>query len=176
MADKNIVEVVIDGKIYQLMGTESEADMHEVASELNEKILDFKKQVPNYNKLDDNLKALLLEINICDDLFKEQRRTRKSQQDLDDQERDLYSAKHDLVNMQMKLETALKELENTQKKLADQEAKEAARLAREKAMMEQREKDEDEAATKKLMEEKVLTTDKAQESKTAKALQKILND
>lgn len=42
--------------------------------------------------------------------------------------------------------------------------------------MEQREKDEDEAATKKLMEEKVLTTDKAQESKTAKALQKILND
>ena len=44
MAGKNSVEVVINGKIYQLAGSESEGYMHEVASYLNQKILDFQKE------------------------------------------------------------------------------------------------------------------------------------
>ncbi|SFG06396.1 cell division protein ZapA [Oribacterium sp. WCC10] len=136
MAEKRTVEVVIDGKIYQLSGDATEGYMHEVASYLNQKILDFKRQVSNYNKLDDNIKALLLEINICDDLFREQDKTRKYERDKDEAERESYSAKHDLVNMQVKLETTLKELENTQRRLAETEAKLAAKEARERALSE----------------------------------------
>lgn len=134
MAGKNSVEVVINGKIYQLAGSESESYMHEVASYLNQKILDFQKETVGYNKLDDSIKALLLEVNICDDLFKERKRSRDIQQARDDAERESYAAKHDLVNMQMKLETTLRELENTQKKLAELEAKQAARDARDRAI------------------------------------------
>ena len=134
MAGKNSVEVVINGKIYQLAGSESESYMHEVASYLNQKILDFQKETVGYNKLDDSIKALLLEVNICDDLFKERKRSRDIQQARDEAERESYAAKHDLVNMQMKLETTLRELENTQKKLAEIEAKQAARDARDRAI------------------------------------------
>lgn len=134
MAGKNSVEVVINGKIYQLAGSESESYMHEVGSYLNQKILDFQKETVGYNKLDDSIKALLLEVNICDDLFKERKRSRDIQQARDDAERESYAAKHDLVNMQMKLETTLRELENTQKKLAELEAKQAARDARDRAI------------------------------------------
>lgn len=134
MAGKNSVEVVINGKIYQLAGSESESYMHEVASYLNQKILDFQKETVGYNKLDDSIKALLLEVNICDDLFKERKRSRDIQQARDDAERESYTAKHDLVNMQMKLETTLRELENTQKKLAELEAKQAAKDARDRAL------------------------------------------
>ena len=134
MAGKNSVEVVINGKIYQLAGSESESYMHEVASYLNQKILDFQKETMGYNKLDDSIKALLLEVNICDDLFKERKRSRDIQQARDEAERESYAAKHDLVNMQMKLETTLRELENTQKKLAELEAKQAARDARDRAI------------------------------------------
>ncbi len=134
MAGKNSVEVVINGKIYQLAGSESESYMHEVASYLNQKILDFQKEMVGYNKLDDSIKALLLEINICDDLFKERQRSRDIQRVKDEAERESYAAKHDLVNMQMKLETTLRELENTQKKLAELEAKQAARDARDRAI------------------------------------------
>ena len=134
MAGKNSVEVVINGKIYQLAGSESESYMHEVASYLNQKILDFQKETVGYNKLDDSIKALLLEVNICDDLFKERKRSRDIQQARDDAESESYAAKHDLVNMQMKLETTLRELENTQKKLAELEAKQAAQDARDRAL------------------------------------------
>ena len=134
MAGKNSVEVVINGKIYQLAGSESESYMHEVASYLNQKILDFQKETVGYNKLDDSIKALLLEENIWDDLFKERKRSRDIQQARDDAERESYAAKHDLVNMQMKLETTLRELENTQKKLAELEAKQAAQDARDRAL------------------------------------------
>ena len=134
MAGKNSVEVVINGKIYQLAGSESESYMHEVASYLNQKILDFQKETVGYNKLDDSIKALLLEVNICDDLFKERKRSRDIQHARDDAERESYTAKHDLVNMQMKLETTLRELENTQKKLAELEAKQAAQDARDRAL------------------------------------------
>ncbi len=119
MMEKNTVEVVIDGKIYLLSGSESDSYLHEVAGYLNSKILQFKREVKNYNKLEDSLKALLLEINICDDLFLEQEKLQKLRKQLDKEESESYSAKHDLVNTQMKLEAALRQLEETQKKYQD---------------------------------------------------------
>lgn len=168
---KNIAEVVIDGRIYHLSGGESESYMHEIAAYLNQKILDIKKEVANYNKLDDSMKAILLEINICDDMFRQRTDNRRAAKELEDSEREAYSARHDLVNMQMKLETTLKELENTQRKLADAEAKLAIQAAKEEAL---RENAEAEQETREL-KEKILTTDKTQSAKVSQTLQKMLN-
>ncbi len=121
MAERNTVEVVIDGKIYQLSGAESESYLHEVAGYLNTKIASFRKSFKGYNKMDDALKSLLMEINICDDLFTEQDKVHQAQKELEEQQRDAYSAKHDLINVQMKLEAALKQLEQTQMRLAELE-------------------------------------------------------
>ncbi len=121
MAERNTVEVVIDGKIYQLSGAESESYLHEVAGYLNGKIASFRKSFKGYNKMEDALKSLLMEINICDDLFTEQDKVRRAQKELEEQQREAYSAKHDLINVQMKLEAALKQLEQTQMRLAELE-------------------------------------------------------
>ena len=167
MSEKNTVEVVIDGKIYQLSGAENESYMHEVASYLNQKIMTFKRELPNYNKLEDNLKALLLEINVCDDLFKEREKTREAERDKDDQEREAYSAKHDLVNMQMKLEAALKELADTQKQLEELEQREKARMNLLK---------EEHGAENKTLSDRIMNNGTASASKVSTTLQKMLKE
>ncbi len=136
MAEKNTVEVVIDGQIYELSGAKSEAYLHEVAGYLNAKILTFRKEFRNYNKMDETVKALLLQINVCDDLFMQQEKTRLLQKEMEEMEREAYSAKHDLINTQMKLEAALKQLESVQRQLAEYEAREKANTAREDTMIE----------------------------------------
>lgn len=120
---KNTTEVIIDGKIYQLSGTESDIYMQQVASYLNAKIAEFKKSMVGYNKYDDEIKALLLQLNICDDLFESRQEIERTKKAMEEKEKEAYSAKHDLINMQMKLEATLKQLEQTQKSLSDLQAK-----------------------------------------------------
>ncbi|MCR5430052.1 MAG: cell division protein ZapA, partial [Eubacterium sp.] len=43
MSSKNYIDVVIDGKIYNIGGFESEAYLQKVASYINNMILEFKK-------------------------------------------------------------------------------------------------------------------------------------
>lgn len=123
MAKKNTTEVIIDGKIYQLSGTESDIYMQQVASYLNTKIAEFKKAVNGYHKYDEEVKALLLQLNICDDLFASRREIARVREAMEEKEKEAYSAKHDLINVQMKLEATLKQLEQTQKSLSDLQAK-----------------------------------------------------
>lgn len=118
MAEKNTVEVVIDGKIYDLSGSESETYLHEVAGYLNAKISKFKKEVRDYHNMDAELRDLLLEVNICDDLFIEREKTKKAEREMQEQERESYAAKHDLINTRMKLEEAKRKLEEAERKLA----------------------------------------------------------
>ena len=73
--------------------------------------------------LDEDLRSILLEINICDDLFQEQERTEKIEKEKEELEKEIYSLKHDLVKTQMKLDGVLQELEKAQKKLIDSEGK-----------------------------------------------------
>ena len=77
MGDKNTVDVIIDGKIVRVSGTESEAYLVSVSNYLNAKITSFKKEFKNYRLLDEDLRSILLQINICDDLFKNRLRRRR---------------------------------------------------------------------------------------------------
>ena len=124
MADKKTIQVIIDGKIYVLSGENSESYLHDVADYLNHKIESIRKEMWNYNKLEESVRSLLLQINICDELFQERKKVEEMQELLDQEKSESYSYKHDLVKTKLKLDGVLQELENTQKKLLALEKKE----------------------------------------------------
>ena len=125
MADKKTIQVIIDGKIYVLSGENSESYLHDVADYLNHKIESIRKEMWNYNKLEESVRSLLLQINICDELFQERKKVEEMQELLDQEKSESYSYKHDLVKTKIKLDGVLQELESTQKKLLALEKKEA---------------------------------------------------
>ena len=124
MADKKTIQVIIDGKIYVLSGENSESYLHDVADYLNHKIESIRKEMWNYNKLEESVRSLLLQINICDELFQERKKVEEMQELLDKEKSESYSYKHDLVKTKLKLDGVLQELESTQKKLLALEKKE----------------------------------------------------
>ena len=124
MADKKTIQVIIDGKIYVLSGENSESYLHDVADYLNHKIDSIRKEMWNYNKLEESVRSLLLQINICDELFQERKKVEEMQELLDQEKSESYSYKHDLVKTKLKLVGVLQELESTQKKLLALEKKE----------------------------------------------------
>lgn len=125
MADRKTIQVIIDGKIYVLSGENSESYLHDVADYLNHKIESIRKEMWNYNKLEESVRSLLLQINICDELFQERKKVEEMQELLDQEKSESYSYKHDLVKTKLKLDGVLQELESTQKKLLALEKKEA---------------------------------------------------
>ena len=125
MADKKTIQVIIDGKIYVLSGENSESYLHDVADYLNHKIENIRKEMWNYNKLEESVRSLLLQINICDELFQERKKVEEMQELLDQEKSESYSYKHDLVKTKLKLDGVLQELESTQKKLLALEKREA---------------------------------------------------
>ena len=124
MAEKKTIQVIIDGKIYVLSGENSESYLHDVADYLNHKIESIRKEMWNYNKLEESVRSLLLQINICDELFQERKKVEEMQELLDQEKSESYSYKHDLVKTKLKLDGVLQELESTQKKLLALEKKE----------------------------------------------------
>ena len=92
---------------------------------MNHKIESIRKEMWNYNKLEESVRSLLLQINICDELFQERKKVEEMQELLDQEKSESYSYKHDLVKTKLKLDGVLQELESTQKKLLALEKKEA---------------------------------------------------
>ena len=129
MEKKNVTEVVIGGKIYKLGGYESEDYLHQVASYLNNRIMEL-KALDGYNRLPSVQKSLMLDLNTADDYFKAKRQVEKLEADLSDKDRELYEVRHELVSAQVRLEedqkriTSLKEeADDYQKKIAMLEAR-----------------------------------------------------
>ncbi len=73
MSQKNYAEVLIDGVVYTLGGTEDEAYLRRVAAYLNEKIGTIKKQ-RGFSRQNADYQNLMIHLNIADDYFKEQER------------------------------------------------------------------------------------------------------
>lgn len=115
MDAKNYAEVLIDGKIYTLGGSEDEHYFQRVASYINDKTAQLKKQA-GFTKQSQDYQAVMVELNIADDYFKMMDEALEAKQQKEDMEKETYSLKHELVTTQMKLEAVLKELEELQKK------------------------------------------------------------
>lgn len=120
MSSKNYIDVVIDGKIYNIGGFESEAYLQKVASYINNMILEF-KQNESYRMQKMDMQRILLEINIANDYFKAKKQADLLENDLEIKEKEVYDLKHELIISDAKAETAAKELEEALEKIKDLE-------------------------------------------------------
>ena len=126
MAAKTDAEVIIDGKVYTLSGYESEEYLQKIASYLNGKIAEFRKN-ESYGKLNPDFKNILMQINLADDYFRAKREMEDLKADGSSREKDLYDLKHELISAQIKLENAEKQGKELQKQLSE-DAKKIVRL------------------------------------------------
>lgn len=110
MKDKNYAEVLIDGKIYTLGGTEEETYLQKVAAFLNDKIAQLKKQ-PGFKKQSTECQSVVIQLNLADDYFKASEQVDELREQSYNLEKENYSLKHELVSTQMKLDNALRDLE-----------------------------------------------------------------
>ena len=105
---KNITEVVIAGKIISISGEEDAAYMTEVASFINDKLLELQK-TENYGRLSAEHKQILLGMNLADEYFREKKKNQILESELELKDQELYSLKHELINLQLDLEKLQKE-------------------------------------------------------------------
>lgn len=116
MSSKNYIDVIIDGKIYNIGGFESEAYLQKVASYINNMIAEF-KQNDSYRVQKMDMQRILLEINIANDYFKAKKQADLLQSDLELKEKEIYDLKHQLIVSDSKAETASKELKDALNKI-----------------------------------------------------------
>ena len=109
MDTKHYTEVLIDGRIYTLGGTEDEGYMQRVASYINEMITTLKRQ-EGFTKQSAEYQTAMVELNMEDDYFKAREQIAQLERQKHEMEKEVYSLKHELVTTQMKLEAANKEL------------------------------------------------------------------
>ncbi len=120
MSSKNYVDVIIDGKIYNIGGFESEAYLQKVAIYINNMIQDF-KQNESYRMQNMDMQRILLEINIANDYFKAKKQADMLEGDLELKEKEVYDLKHELIVSDSKAETATKELDEALEKIKNLE-------------------------------------------------------
>lgn len=120
MSSKNYVDVIIDGKIYNIGGFESEAYLQKVATYINNMIQDF-KQNESYRMQNMDMQRILLEINIANDYFKAKKQADMLEGDLELKEKEVYDLKHELIVSDSKAETATKELDEAIEKIKNLE-------------------------------------------------------
>lgn len=120
MSSKNYIDVIIDGKIYNIGGFESEAYLQKVATYINNMILDF-KQNDNYRLQSMDMQRILLEINIANDYFKAKKQADLLENDLELKENEVYDLKHELIVSDSKADTATAELNEALEKIKNLE-------------------------------------------------------
>lgn len=121
--NKNDVEVIINNKRYVLCGYESEEYLQKIATYLNGKYAEFKVQ-ETFNKLDSEMKNILMQINVVDDYFKAQKQVSDLEEDAQRKDSEIFDMKHEVIAYQTKMEALQKQIERleadsleTQKKI-----------------------------------------------------------
>lgn len=103
MTEKSRVEVVIGGKVLTMSGYESAAYMQNVASHINRKIQEL-EVTEEFRHLSSDLKPILIEINLTDELMKAKEQAERLEADIQMKEKELAQVKQELVETQIKLE------------------------------------------------------------------------
>lgn len=116
MAEKNYAEVNIGGKTITIGGKQDEEYLRKVAAYLNGKISALKKRGA-FRTLDVETRAILTELNVCDDYFDTQVKLEDAEKHVAELQDQIYQLKHDLAATQMKKENIEKELQKAQERL-----------------------------------------------------------
>ena len=120
MSTKNDAEVIINGKVYRLSGCESPEYLQKIATYVNKKINSFAAE-ENYSRLSQEMKNVLLDINIADDYFKAKNQAESIQADSESRDRQLYDVKHELVTARLRIDTLEQELEELHRQMESKE-------------------------------------------------------
>ncbi len=102
MAEKNHVQVMIEGRMMTLVGTESPEYMKSVADYIEKKNKEIRSS-DNGNRMNVAMASILTAINVADDYFKE----KKCREDIE----------IELANIKKSLESTKTELENSNKEI-----------------------------------------------------------
>ena len=116
MDTKNYTQVLIDGKIYTLGGSEDEAYLQKAASYVNEKITTM-HALPGFSKQSADYQQLMLLLNIADDYFKAKKLGDSLQSETENKDTAMYDLKHELIAAQIQLETANKQIEELKEEI-----------------------------------------------------------
>ncbi|MGN6710968.1 cell division protein ZapA [Anaerocolumna jejuensis DSM 15929] len=122
MNKMNNIEVILNNKKYTLRGYESEEYLQKVASYINNKNSEFKKQ-DFYKMLDSEMRSILMEINIADDYFKVREQVREIEQENEEKAKEIFDLKHELVSLNTKLSEAEKTIAALKEELNENQKK-----------------------------------------------------
>jgi len=119
LVQKNKVEVKIAGKVYSLMGLESDEYIQKVALYIDKKMNELLKV---NNKLSTSMAAVLTAINVADDFFKLQQNKNELKKELDKLNESIQVIKENNIKLNLEI-TEIKEKNTTlQLDLAKREA------------------------------------------------------
>lgn len=117
----NVAEVLINGKVYKISGTETPFYMNKVASYLNE-MEERISHTKSYHSLSSDQKQLMKNMNLADEYFKEKEKRERLEKEAEQKDKEIYSLKHDVIDGNMEIErlrAKLVELEEQKKELED---------------------------------------------------------
>ncbi|MCI8598759.1 MAG: hypothetical protein HFJ10_10015 [Lachnospiraceae bacterium] len=149
MAMKNVVEVVIAGKVYKVSGFESSEYLHQVSVYINEKLAEFQK-IEGYRKQNTDQKQLMLNMNLADDFFKAKRQADKLSVELEQKEREMYGIRHDLVDARLSLEKQEHQKHDWEEQLKEQKKEYEEKLKEQKRESEEKLKSQKNEISQKL--------------------------
>ena len=100
---KSDTPVIIDGKVFRLSGFEEEAYLQQIASYLNHKIEEIKEEIKGTHVKTD-MRNLMVQINIADDLMKERALNEELENTLADCRKELAILRQEYAALQAKTE------------------------------------------------------------------------
>lgn len=122
MNRKSDVEVVIFNEKITISGFESPEYLNKLVNYINKKSEEIKGG-DGFNLLKNELKHILLEVNIADELFKVQQRLMDLSSTTDEQVDAVGSLKREIVEKRSELEAASKEIEQLRSLLVEEQKK-----------------------------------------------------
>jgi cell division protein ZapA len=130
---KHSIEVVINKKVYQLSGAESEEYLQKLARYIDRKTQELSTS-SGYAKMTSEYQNLLLALNLADDYFKCRDEVEHMDKEANDRERQLYETKHELIDRKIQCESF--------ERMVQEYKKQITKLQREVIRLEQRIADE----------------------------------
>jgi len=103
MAEKNHVQVMIEGKVMTLVGTESPEYMKSVADYIEKKNKEVRSS-GNGNRMNVAMASVLTAINVADDYFKEKKSRESIELELENLRKNFESTKVELENANKEIE------------------------------------------------------------------------
>lgn len=122
MNTKNDVAVIINGRQYTISGYESSDYLQKIATHINSKYEEFKKN-DAVIKLDSEMRNALMAINLSDDYYKAQEVVASLQKDNEDLEKEIFNMKHDMIDMKAQMEKNEKKLKSLKEEKKELEHK-----------------------------------------------------